>query len=70
MERCDLTLRFQSPCDAVVKLQYCNQACAHNLSLILMGSGSQLRVDLVFHPSNVSKMSTQFAGVESKVLMA
>ena len=47
------------PCGAVVKLQYCSQDSAHNMSLTPAGSGSWFKVDSAFHPSKVSKLSTQ-----------
>ena len=46
----------------VVKLQYCSSASAHTLSSVLTGLGSQLKVNSTFHPSEVSKMSTQLMG--------
>ena len=50
----------------MVKLQYHSQTSAHYLSLILMGSGSLLKVQSAFHPSNVSKTSTQLGGGAAK----
>ena len=50
-----------------IKLQYCSQASAHHLSSILMGSGSQLKVDSVFRLSEVSQMSTKVTGGQSVV---
>ena len=43
---------------AVVKLQYCSQGFAHDLSLILTGPDRSLRVESAFHPSEVGKLST------------
>ena len=37
--------------------QYCSQASTHDLSSLVTGSSSCLKVDSAFHPSKVSKMS-------------
>ena len=55
--------RISSIClGKVVKLQYCGQVSVHNLSSIPTNSGKWLKVDSTFHPSEVSKLSTQLAG--------
>lgn len=51
-----------------VKLQYCSQVSARDLSLMLTDSGSLLQVDSVFHPTKVSKIMCTFSLAEILLL--
>ena len=46
----------------MVKLQYCSQDSADDLSSIPIDFGSQLKVDSAFYPSKDGKSSTQLGG--------